>query len=86
MTGLERREIAERLVMLQEDIYPYELLMASEIIDAIHWAEDDLESNGGKGVLKILNEALSDYADDTDIVEPATELINTIMEGTGNDN
>lgn len=78
MTGNERREIAERLVMLQEDMYPYEFLPASEIIDEIHWAERDLESNGGKEVIKILENAISDYADDTDIVYPAKELIELI--------
>lgn len=71
------REIAERIVLLMDDIDPWSIPSVGEILDFIHETESDLE-RGGSETLKILRDIIADYPDDEDIVASATELINLI--------
>ena len=84
MTRLKAKQIADRCAELWHDIDPWS--DEPELTeDYIRFTVDDIMS-GGTETIEQIQEAIEDYPDNDEVVAEARELINTIMEGTGNDN
>ena len=75
---MNNREIAERLVLLMNDAYPWDGPTLEETFHYLHETEADLE-RGGSETLKILKDTCEYFEDDEEILESARELIEQIQ-------